>query len=249
MRYAKQLCCLLVLLFASSAAAQVFIKKGDGKNEMKVEGEPFNLGELGAVIMQEDGKVKVMHAVEKDRRPKGYADVDLKADDIIVMANAKKIESSKALKELYEALAVGAELKLGVKRGEQMFIAVFPKADPSALPKMKMRMMTSTDGGNIQVFPAVGVVLSENKDKHVIIADKFPDSTAAAASANVRANDQILEMNGKRISSLNQYTQMYDAIAVGANVTWKLRRSDQTISISFVKPTPRGGMIRREIKK
>lgn len=240
----------IALLFTTSTLiAQIVIRKGNGPNEMKLEGEPFNLGELGAVIMQEEGKVKVLHAIESNRRPEGYADIDLKTDDIIAMANGKTIRATKDLKDLYDGLAIGAEMKLGIKRGEQMFIAAFPKADASKLPKMKLRRVAGDDGGNMEVFPAVGVVLTENKSKQIIIADKLADSSSAVARANVKVNDQLLEMNGKRISSLKSYSVMYDEIAVGANVSWKLKRDDHTFSISFAKPTPRGNFLRREIKK
>jgi hypothetical protein len=242
--------CALALLFTTSILiAQVVIRKGNGPNEMKLEGEPFNLGELGAVIMQEEGKVKVLHAIESNRRPEGYADIDLKTDDIIAMANGKKIQTTKDLKDLYDGLAIGAEVKLGIKRGEQMFIATFPKADANKLPKIQLRRMVGDDGGNMEVFPAVGVVLTQNANKQIIIVDKLPDSSSAVARANVKVNDQLLEMNGKRIPSLKSYSAMYDAIAVGATVSWKLKRSDHTFSISFAKPIPRGNFIRREIKK
>ena len=73
-------------------------------------------------------EVKVVFVTPAQRRGKAYRDVDLKTEDRILMANGKRIKTVADFKELYESLPVGEELKMGLRRGEEMRMASFQKS-------------------------------------------------------------------------------------------------------------------------
>ncbi|MBI5471757.1 MAG: PDZ domain-containing protein [Ignavibacteriae bacterium] len=236
---------ILLLLFATEASpSQVIIKREAGKGA--IEEQPVVLMEAGAIMVMKDGSVIVDHLLPKDRLPKGSQAVDLKEGDVILMANGKKLKSAKELEGFHASLAVGGELKLGVQRGDQKFIVAVTKADPKDLPQMRIKI-GGGGGEDLEALPAVGVVLKSLNNK-ILVDAKFPDSTSALASANVKQNDQLVEMNKHRISTMKQLMDDYSGLPIGSKVEWKLKRGSETITVNFIKPKPRQGVIRREIK-
>ena len=234
----------LLLLTPSMLPAQVIIKREAGKGS--VEGQPVVLMESGAVIVTSDGKLIIEHVLPKDRLPKTNVDANLKEGDVILMANAKKMRTTKELEDLYQSLGVGSELKLGVQRGDERFIVSIAKADPKDLPQMRIKI--GGDGGDIEALPAVGVILKSQKNK-IIVDGKFPDTTAALASADIKENDVLVEMNKQPVTTIKKFMETYMALPIGSAVEWKVKRGKETIAVSFNKPKPREGIIRREIKK
>ncbi len=234
----------LLLLTFTTLPGQVIIKREAGKGS--VEGQPFILMELGAVIVTAEGKLTIEHMLPKDRLPKTHVDANLKEGDVILMANAKKLKTVRELEDLYQSLGVGSELKLGVERGDEKFIVSITKADPKDLPQMRIKI--GGDGGDIEALPALGVILKSQKNR-IIVDGRFPDTTAALASADIKENDVLVEMNKQPVSTIQKFMATYMALPIGSAVEWKLKRGKETIAVSFNKPKPREGIIRREIKK
>jgi S1-C subfamily serine protease len=228
-------------LTAITLVAQMIIRRSGNDKE----GQPFLLQELGAVIIASNGTLKVEHVMPKDERSKAYAEADLQEGDIIMMGNQKALKSTKDLQQLYESVAIGSEVKLGLKRGEQMFIVTILKADPKDLPKMRIQI--GGGGDDVAALPAVGVLLKSVGNK-VIIAEKLDDVSTALAKADVKANDQVIALNKKTVRSLKSFTDAYDGLTVGSLVEWSLRRGAKTLTVSFAKPQPRGRVVRREAK-
>ena len=243
--YNKSLVTLFIIpLMAFTLLAQVIIKRNS--RDGKLKGQPFVLQEVGAVIVATDGTLTIEHVMPHDNRPKAYADIDLREGDKILMANAKNIKSTKDLEELYNSVAVGSELKLGVKRNEEMFIVTLAKADQSHLPKMRIKL--GGGGNDVEALPALGIMLKTENGK-VIVADKLPNESAALSKSDVIEKDELTEMNGKRVTSLKTLIDAYDSLPVGSTVEWKLKRVDKSITVSFKKPQPKGMMFRHESKK
>ena len=134
---------VLVTIVAFAAAAQtvttqsgqkIITKTEGGKTMVRIEGGAF-IPELGCALGDEGGQVKVIHAMPASNRAKAYAGVELQANDLILMVNAKPLKSAKAFRDLYEARAAGDTITLGIKRGESMYLAPFVKMDPKDMPK------------------------------------------------------------------------------------------------------------------
>ncbi len=116
------------------------------KTVVKIEGENlFIFQEFLLVLAEEDGKVVVTVAPPEGSLPEEYKDVDVQGGDIVKMMNGKRIKTTAAIKELYEKLETGDEIKIGVKRDDEMFIVEFAKRDPG---KMKGKMMIRMEPGD-----------------------------------------------------------------------------------------------------
>ncbi len=242
---------LLVTILALIAAvinsySQVRIIRGDSAGTMMQHVvEMFQLRELGAIISSDKDHLRVDHIMPGDKRPKGYADVDLKEGDIILMANAKKVKDVAALKELYEGTKVGEMFKMGIKRDEAMLLVSFTIADPKDLPKMAMRMITTGDGGDVEALPALGLIITM-KGKAVEVLDILPDG--AAPKAGAMKGDIVLELNGKKTATVKAFVDTYDSLPVDSKVTLKLDRAGKQMTFSFNKPVPGGRVMKKEIK-
>jgi hypothetical protein len=146
---------VLCLLFLGAASgpivAQTFktIQKtvtmtDSGKTMIRIEGGAF-IPELGAALGADGEKVKVVHAMPPSARPKQYATIDLQANDLILMVNAKPLRSVDAFKKLYDGAAPGDTITLGIRRGEQLHLAPFVKMNPKDMPRDRKIIMKKRD--------------------------------------------------------------------------------------------------------
>ena len=209
--------------------------------------ESFFVPEIATLIVAEGKELKVQMTPPAEQLRDPYKSVDIKTGDLVLLANGKRAKTLADLKKSYETTAVGAEFALGIQRGQELMIAAFPKADPKDLPKRTMRIVTNDTPGT-EVFPAVGVALSE-KGKRVSISELLPVEESAVRGLDVKQGDVIGSMNGTPVTSLKTFVTSYDALEVGTAVIWELQREGKTISVTFKKPQPAGQVIiRREIK-
>jgi len=251
---------MMMLVSVVVVNAQVFISRSDSSMD-KIIGQPFTLGEVGAVIVDNSKEIKILHAMPVDMRPKAYKDIDLKDGDVVLMCNGKRLKTLKELKEAYNATAVGADFKLGVKRGEERMIVAFAKADPKDLPKMQMTMSTGdgsmpdSGGGNVRrmvfggpgqntgdVAPLVGLgIIVGKKDEVFKIVGVMQN---AAKGADFKVDDIVESLNGEKISSTQQLSEMYEKLAVGAKLELKYKRDGRPMQASLTKPeAPQGRVI------
>ena len=235
---------LLVSLGAGTAQEQTGTPHKEVRRMQRtLEGEPFLLKELGAVCAVDGGVVKAITVMPPAQRPAAYKDVDLQQDDVILMANGRHIATVNDLQLLYDSLAVGGLFKLGVKRGEEMHLVSLTKGNPKDLPQLQMKIIHGGDGGETETFPAVGVAI-RMKGKALVIDELFPGETPVR-KLDVKRGDIIVSVNGKDVSSLKEYEDVFDKIAPGKDVTWLLTRGQDKHSVTFVRSQPRM-IIRRE---
>ncbi|MBU8923429.1 MAG: hypothetical protein KOO63_16555 [Bacteroidales bacterium] len=136
---------LVILAVAMSVSAQK-------KTVLKIEGENlFMFQEFILVLAEEDGKVTVSVAPPEGTLPKEYENIDIQGGDIVKMMNGKRVKTTAAIKKIYEKLEIGDEIKLGVKREDEMFIVTFKKADPEDMKgKMMIRKEVIEDEEDIE---------------------------------------------------------------------------------------------------
>jgi S1-C subfamily serine protease len=155
----------LILIAAAAADAQTVVKKTEGgqtvitttttgpatgqkteggRTMIRIEGGAF-IPELGCALGDEGKQVKVIHAMPGTNRPKAYAGIDVQANDLILMVNAKPLKTAAAFRTLYESLAPGDTITLGIKRGEAMHLASFVKVDPKDMPKDRRIIIKKND--------------------------------------------------------------------------------------------------------
>lgn len=248
---------MLMLMLISAVNAQVFVSRSDSSMD-KIVGQPFTLGEVGAVIVDNGKELKVLHAMPVEMRPKAYKDIDIKDGDIVLMCNGKRLKTLKELEEAYNATAVAADFKLGVKRGEERMIVAFAKADPKDLPKMQMNMSTTEGampgGGNVRrmvfggggqdIAPLMGLgIIVGKKDDVFKIVGVMQN---AAKGGDFKVDDIVESLNGEKIKSTQQLSALYEKLAVGAKLEIKYQRDGKSMQASLTKPAaPQGRVMMR----
>lgn len=240
-----------LILFVQSLNAQVIVHKpGAGGSEV------FFLNELAAIISEKDGIVSIGHAMPKDQRPEAYRDIDVKQGDEILMVNAQRLKAVKDLGKIYNELEVGAALKFGVRRGEEMFIVSVNKMDPEKLPKrtlmirrgdpasMKLgeenkivseQIKIDNKDGKVDPLLEFGLILKE-VDNKVIIDRVIADQAQKTAAREVKAGDVITALNGEKILTIQQFRAIYNKIEAGKNVNFAMLQATKELKISLIKP-------------
>lgn len=233
------------------------------------EGEMFMIPEVGAMVMSDEGILTVDFMPPTDNIPKAYRDVDIEIGDIIMMVNGKKMKSADDLEKLYEALAVGDQIKMGIKRGKGMLIASFNKADEKDLPKRKVMTMsiggdgsgemTTTEGGVVKtmsfggdgqalsIIQELGLLLIA-KDDQVVLANLLPNAVAVFGDEKIFEEDVLAEINGKKVTSTTEFEEIYNAIEVGNMFSLKFIHDGTEFSKTLKKPKSQSGgvMIRKK---
>ena len=235
--HATLLAVILSLLPAPAAPA-------DSMRVMRFNaGEVFSLPGVGALIVREGSSLRVQAVPPPENRSERFRGIDLREDDRIMLLNGKRVKTIAEFEKAYAAIAVGAETKLGIQRGEQLMIASYMKPDPKDLPQKTMRIVKGAGEGT-EVLPAVGVMLGE-KGGHVVISALIDDATTAVRGLDVKEGDAITAVNGTPVTTVRSFLSVFDAVAVGAKVAWMLERNGKRIAVEFARPQPRGNVIIR----
>ena len=250
---------VLMIIAMTTANAQVFMSRTDSSSD-RIVGEPFSLGEVGAVIVDTGKEIKFLHVMLADNRPKAYKDVDIKDGDVILMCNGKRVKTLKELEATYKELTVGAEFKMGIKRKDERFIVSFQKAGPKDLPKIEMSIATTEDGegdgepmrrrvvmggqdlGDVAPLFGLGLIIGK-KDNVFKVVGMGPSAATALAGVNIKPDDIIESFNGEKIKSTQQLSEMYEKLAVGEKIELHFKRGDKTMQASLTKPEAQGRVI------
>lgn len=225
---------LIVTLLPSVASAQQ-------KFEFKSDKPMFMVRETGALLVQEKDKLKIEMVLSPEQRPKGYADVDMKKDDMISMMNGKRVKTTDEAKTIYDGLKAGEDVKFGIMRGEQMLITSFKKADEKDLPQIK-QMIVKGDGGDIKPLPELGMILGF-KNKKIEILDMMENADEVLKKHELTEGDQLVSLNGSSFNSLKEFSTAYDKINIGDKVDLKFSGSGKIKSIMVKKPEAKGNVI------
>jgi len=232
---------LSITLFCLGAAfAQTgYVTAGDA--------ETFVLEELGAVMVQQGDDVKIVIVLPVDQRKAAWRDVDLQPEDFVLMANGKRIRTVEDIAELYKALNPGDELKLGIRRGQEMRLIGLTKADPAHLPRVQRMMVTSSGaGGSLTPVLGLGLVLTD-REGAVVVQTVLPNAPEPIKNGGPVAGDAIVALNGSAVKDGPAFTSMYDELATGAAMRLTFRHENREKTVELPKPDAPAGpaIIRR----
>lgn len=217
------------------------------------EGGGFLIPELMAFIGIDDKQLTVSDRLPTDRLPKEYQSVDIRKGDIILMVDGKRMSTPDQLQQHYDSLAVGQEMKLGLKRGDDLLIASFKKADPSTLPQMRRMVMTTdkkgggkvegggkaltVDGEPVPIFE-LGIIFAA-KDGRITVGKVLPIPAAVNLQVKPKEGDLLVSLQGSSFTTAPSLLKAWDAIPVGDTVQIVLRGGgDKDIKLAFRKPKP-----------
>lgn len=228
----------LLVYFSQTGLAQQFQIKLDGKSSENV----FLLTECMAVLVNEEETIEVRILMPVEHRPEGYAEIDLKKGDEILMLNAKRVRKVKDLKEIYEGLEPGEPVKLGIQRDMEMFILTFQKVDPKSLPKREVKMIREGGGmgpgGAVRLANFGGVLAVKEMNGQVFVHKIFPNLKEALDEDALQEGDHILTVNGTQVESNRQFADVYTKIDVGGEVRLTISRDGKQKKLIFKKPQP-----------
>ncbi len=254
---------------ASSLLGQQVFAAADGEPQMRMfaSGEVVFLPETGAVIMLKDKSLVIDMVSPSEQRAKEYQTVDLKMNDQVLMINGKKVVTISDLKTVYDSVAIGSDVKLGIRRGKDMMIVAFPKADQTKMTQHRVMTVETDDAGEVvsgtgngkqvmtfraseggvAVIPEIGLILHEADSKvkvaGLLEAELNPDKDAVAEGDVVSAI-----MSGK-VKTVKEFTDIYDKIAVGAEFTVSINHGGKTLTLKATKKAkPEGTKIIRTIE-
>lgn len=228
---------IMILFIAISIPAQMKTIKIGG-------GDAFDIPEVGALVVKDKDNLKFDFVSPAENRPKNYKDVDLQQGDFLIMLNGKKVSSIKDCRSIYEDLKTGDDFKMGIKRGDRMFITSFKKADPKDLPKRKIVIMNDEHNGDMLLFTGMGVLVTK-KDNKAVIKSLLRNDVDAVKKANLKEGDEVISLNKKDIKSFDQLKKDFEAIKTGA---WVDVRFSGGKMLSFTKEEDKGMIIKREKK-
>ncbi len=155
------------------------------------------LSELGAIVKsdEETGSLAVEMVVDDD------PEVDIEEGDAILMVNGERVRSIAALREAYEGVAEGEEVKLALKRDERRFLAAFSRQPGDGFTSVSSSgggtrvLRMGSGGGDIEVLAELGVVTEESGV--VKVADELPIGDGSALAPD----DEITALDGREIAS------------------------------------------------
>lgn len=239
---------IIVMLAATTGFAQqmkTLTLSGDD-----FEGQPYMLEELGALVVQhKDGALEVLHIGSADHRPEAYKDVDLKTGDKILMANGHKLKTTEDLKAAIEDSKIGEKIKFGIKRGKDVRMVSYIKADPADLPQREMMMIGGPGGGEsddlfarrdgeeISISPLMGsgLLFSWNDDAAEVVFLMPHAAKTLGSEADVKEGDRLTALQGIDVENMESLVSQWEAIDTGSEVTMAFTRGDLEFSVTFDK--------------
>ncbi len=252
----------LALLF--SALSSIFglpafaAEKGKPEMHMFSADDVVFLNELGAIVMPRDKAFVIDMVNPAGQRAKEYQAVDLKKDDEIIMINGKKVTALADLKSAYEAVAVGQDVKLGIRRDKTMMIVSFPKGDTSKMQQQvvmafdtkgggdslaaeswtggggKKVMRFDSGGGNIIMISELGLILNESDSKITIIGIQN-DAPESVKDSKAIVGDVVSAIQATKVKSMKEFLDLYEKLAIGVEFSISIEHDGKVVEAKAVK--------------
>ncbi len=245
-RSLRRISILLLLFFCISLTATAQ-NEPITRNEVVMRTAGQNMVMLpvagGALLVEGGDEARVTRHIATG----GSADAPkFNAGDKIIYLNGERIKSASQLNTLYNSMAVGDEVKMGVQRGEEKMIKTFIKPEAqnryeSADGNQVINMSTArVDAANIENLEnkslwMAGFLVGE-KDGRVEIGAALPINGKAEALSDLKSGDQILAINNTKITRAKQVEEVYGAINQGDDVTVEYKSEDRIEKVMFKKP-------------
>jgi C-terminal processing protease CtpA/Prc len=190
--------------------------------------DPFKLPEVGAYIIKENNSCKIQFLTPEKYRLPQYKNVDLKKDDIIIKINGKEVKNPGELKETYDNINSGNDIKLDIKRGGKIMSVILKKAESKDLPHKKTMSMGPRDMKDKVIIKGYGVLIGKVNEKPMI-EKIFDENNELVKKAHLKGGDVVTKLNGKSIKTFDQFKQAFDIIKTGQDINIKF--ANKSISI------------------
>lgn len=200
--------------------------------------------EMSAMLQFENDQVTVaVRLGGGDAKP---GEDRLEQGDIILMMNGKRATNIEDLKTMYEELASGEEIKVGVRRGEERFIIRGTKGD---IPKNSgVQMVFQNDdlagdeeGSTPTVLPSLGLILKNSDDGITVQSVIGPLVPQEIKKMNIEGYS-ITKFNGKKPDDAESVKDAIEALEVGDEISLTFVKDGEEKSIILDKPKLSGSV-------
>lgn len=212
-----------VLVLPLAAAAQQFVQRRLDPATSVL------LSELGAIAEERDGAVTLTTVFPATSRADAYRNLDVQEGDVLLMAAGETLRNIGHLREMYEGVAVGGEVKLAVRRAEDRFLLSFAKADPETLTTGgggHRRMVMVRGGGDVEVVEELGIVVRRGDGKLTIAA-------AVAPGTPLAEGDVLESLAGTAIATVAELRTALGKLAPGADVEVGIVRGGEARTVQL----------------
>ncbi len=237
---------LIVLLVHATGLAQKIATRTitfDDESAMIIPG-------LGALVEMDGDTLKVAMIPPAEQRPEAYREVDIQANDRILMANGKRLRVIADLRTLLDSLETGAAIKLGIARDGRMMMASFARADDSA-PGGPMMIKKTVDGsgqmtqkvmsfgghggieGTVAVLDA-GLIIGPAEAGLKVVA-LLPHASERISGEMPAEGDLVISVNNNIETDIQAFQSTYDDIPDGDTVTVVFERDGERHTATYVK--------------
>ncbi len=205
------------------------------------------LMEIGAIAeAAERGDAITLNTVlPKAVWPEANRSLDLRQGDVVLMMNGQRVRSISKLRELYDGLSEGAEVKLALGRDEQRFLVAFAKGSAEAISGVfgaggtAVRVVRAgPGGGDVELFHEARVLFGEQDGEVRVLTQLMDDG-------DLHEGDMLVTVDGKPIATLGDFRQAYGAAAVGDRLHLEIRRGDESHKLEVAKAERPAGMVIR----
>jgi len=225
---AAKLCFMLLMVFTAVLQPQMKVEiKGD---------DVFNLPEVGAVIVEQEGQLSVAAVLPEDMKMADYKNVDLRKDDAVIMVNGVKLTSCEQLRNIYKDTKTGEVIKFGVKRDGKPMLVSLKKADPAKLPKMNIVTKGDWEGGNedLEALAELGVIVTEKGGK-MVVHSIFQTPDGEGSKDIIEKGDVLLSINGKKVKNADEARGVLSKAAKGEIITAGVSRGGKQLELKVPK--------------
>jgi len=195
------------------------------------------LMEFSAVLMVENDQLKVQAVI-------GHGNTEgdqLKKDDLLIMMNGKRPKDIASIRSLYESIAAGEEIKIGVRRGQESLILRAPKSDPNnpvGGNRMVMRMETD-DASGLKIIASLGLAIIDRDNKAIVEEVLEPLAPDVIKDLDI-AGYQLSSVNGTEITDTETAFELIEALDAGSEIKLTFNKEGAEKSVTLPKPEGRG---------
>ncbi len=197
------------------------------------------LQEFQAMLILDGDEVKVELRMGRDEAKSG---IDrLEQGDVILMMNGKRIKDIEGLRTLYESVEKDAEIKIGVRRGNERFILNAIKGDvpEGGGMRMVMSMDTDVDGPSPTIVSEMGALLVD-RDGSVVVERVIPPLLPDELKAADIEGYSIKKLNGKSTENAEEVRTTLEALEIGAEISITFEKDGDEITVVYTKKETQG---------
>lgn len=234
---------VVIVLITLPTIATAQAQQGDTTTSHQVSGA-IMMSEIAAIAGVAKGDlVALIEVLPADARPAANQDLDVRQGDQILMVNGQRVRELEDLNTVYSGLAIGDEVKLGIKRGSERFILRFEKQKAQAVSSSQSggsrMVMISAEGGDVALMHEDHVMLGVEDDSVKV-------THQLASGGALEEGDVLIGLNGEALASIDDFNRIYRDIAIGGQISLTVLRGGSEFNVVINKAEmPKGMMIKR----